>query len=168
VTIGLGGGQALESGRVAAFTGFIPADGVQVEEDGFPTKSFALDEYGGPSYPGLVAFSTESKISEDPDLMRGFVSATIKGYQDTLADPAAAVDALVNETQGVDKQLATAQLEAYEPLMGESDTYGQFDQANLEELSSFLVENDLSSEPIAPDRYATNEYTGGDALTAGQ
>jgi ABC-type nitrate/sulfonate/bicarbonate transport system substrate-binding protein len=168
VTIGFNGVQALESGRVAAFTGFIPADGVQVEEDGFPTKSFALDEYGGPSYPGLVAFSTESKISEDPDLMRGFVSATIKGYQDTLADPAAAVDALVNETQGVDKQLATAQLEAYEPLMGESDTYGQFDQANLEELSSFLVENDLSSEPIAPDRYATNEYTGGDALTAGQ
>jgi ABC-type nitrate/sulfonate/bicarbonate transport system substrate-binding protein len=168
VTIGFNGVQALESGKVAAFTGFIPADGVQVEEDGFPTRSFALDEYGGPSYPGLVAFSTESKISEDPDLMQGFVSATIKGYQDTLADPAAAVDALVSETQGVDKQLATAQLEAYEPLMGESDTYGQFDQANLEELSSFLVENDLASEPIAPDRYATNEYTGGDELTAGQ
>jgi ABC-type nitrate/sulfonate/bicarbonate transport system substrate-binding protein len=168
VTIGFNGVQALESGKVAAFTGFIPADGVQVEEDGFPTRSFALDENGGPSYPGLVAFSTESKISEDPDLMQGFVSATIKGYQDTLEDPAAAIDALVSETQGVDKQLATAQLEAYEPLMGESDTYGQFEQANLEELSSFLVENDLAPDPIAPDRYATNEYTGGEELTAAE
>jgi ABC-type nitrate/sulfonate/bicarbonate transport system substrate-binding protein len=168
VTIGFNGVQALEAGRVAAFTGFIPADGVQVEEDGFPTTSFALDEYGGPSYPGLVAFSTESKIAEDPELMQGFVDATIKGYQDTLADPAQAVDDLVNETQGVNKQLATAQLDAYIPLLGDSDTYGQFSNQALEELSTFLVDNDLASEPIAPDRYATNEYTGGEELSAGE
>jgi putative hydroxymethylpyrimidine transport system substrate-binding protein len=167
VTIGFNGVQALESGRVAAFTGFIPADGVQVEEDGFPTRSFALDEYGGPSYPGLVAFSTESKIAQDSDLMQGFVSATIRGYQDTLEDPARSIDDLISETQGVNEQLATAQLEAYEPLMGESDTYGQFNNGNLESLSEFLVENDLASAPIAPDRYATNEYTGGDELSSG-
>jgi ABC-type nitrate/sulfonate/bicarbonate transport system substrate-binding protein len=168
VTIGFNGVQALEAGRVAAFTGFIPADGVQVDEDGFPTKSFPLDEYGGPSYPGLVAFSTETKIADDPELMKGFVEATIKGYQDTLEDPAQSIDDLVSETQGVDKQLATAQLEAYVPLMGESDTYGQFSNAALEELSTFLVDNELASEPIAPDRYATNEYTGGEELSAGQ
>lgn len=167
VTIGFNGVQALESNRVAAFTGFIPADGVQVEEDGFPTRSFALDEYGGPAYPGLVAFSTETKISEDPELMQGFVSATIKGYQDTLEDPAQAVDDLVSETQGVNKQLATAQLDAYVPLMGESDTYGQFSNDALVSLSDFLVENDLASAPIAPDRYATNEFSGGDELSSG-
>ena len=168
VTIGFNGVQALEAGRVAAFTGFIPADGVQVEEDGFPTKSFALDEFGGPAYPGLVAFSTESKIAEEPELMQGFVEATIKGYQDTLADPATGVDDLVSETQGVDKQLATAQLDAYIPLMGDSDTYGQFSNQALEDLSSFLVENDLAKQPIAPDRYATNEYSGGEELSAGE
>jgi ABC-type nitrate/sulfonate/bicarbonate transport system substrate-binding protein len=168
VTIGFNGVQALEAGRVSAFTGFIPADGVQVEEDGYPTKSFALDEFGGPSYPGLVAFSTEDKIASDPDLMKGFVEATIKGYQDTLADPAQSVDDLVSETQGIDKQLATAQLDAYIPLMGPSDTYGQFSNKALEELSTFLVDNDLAKEPIAPDRYATNEFNGGEELTAGQ
>jgi len=168
VTIGFNGVQALEAGRVAAFTGFIPADGVQVEEDGFPTKSFALDEFGGPSYPGLVAFSTESKIADEPELMKGFVEATIKGYQDTLADPAQSVDDLVSETQGIDPKLATAQLDAYIPLMGESDTYGQFANKALEDLSKFLVDNDLAGEPIAPDRYATNEYTGGEELSAGQ
>lgn len=168
VTIGFNGVQALEAGRVSAFTGFIPADGIQVEEDGFPTKSFALDEFGGPSYPGLVAFSTEEKIASDPDLMKGFVEATIKGYQDTLADPEQSVDDLVSETQGVDKKLAMAQLEAYIPLMGESDTYGQFGNQALEELSSFLVDNDLAKEAITPDRYATNEFSGGEELSAGQ
>lgn len=160
VTIGFNGVQQLEAGKVSAFTGFIPADGVQVEEDGYQTKSFALDEYGGPSYPGLVAFSTETKIANESDLMQGFVSATIKGYQDTLNDPAQSVNDLVSETQGVDKKLATAQLDAYIPLMGDADTYGQFNTANLESLSEFLVANDLATKPISPDRYATDEFAG--------
>lgn len=162
VTIGFNGVQALEGGKVQAFTGFIPADGVQVEADGYETKSFALDEYGGPSYPGLVAFSTEEQIKAKPELMQGFVDATIKGYQDALADPQAAIDNLVSETQGVDPELAMKQFEAYVPLMGDSETYGQFNQKNLEALSEFLVDTGLASEPIAPDRFATTEFTGGD------
>jgi ABC-type nitrate/sulfonate/bicarbonate transport system substrate-binding protein len=159
VTIGFNGVQALESGKVKAFTGFIPADGVQVEADGYPTKDFPLDEYGGPSYPGLVVFSTESKIGEDPDLMQGFVDATIKGYQDALDDPAAAIDSLISQTQGIDKQLATDSFDAWVPLFGPADTFGQFNEENLESLSTFMVDNGLADEPIAPDRYATTEFT---------
>ncbi len=159
VTIGFNGVQALESGKVKAFTGFIPADGVQVEADGYPTKDFPLDEYGGPSYPGLVVFSTETKIGEDPDLMQGFVDATVKGYQDALEDPAAAIDSLISQTQGIDKQLATDSFDAWVPLFGPADTFGQFNQDNLESLSTFMVDNGLADEPISPDRYATTEFT---------
>jgi len=159
VTIGFNGVQSLESGKVKAFTGFIPADGVQVEADGYKTKSFPLDENGGPSYPGLVVFSTESKIGEDPDLMQGFVDATIKGYQDALSDPAAAIDALISQTQGIDKKLATESFDAWVPLFGPADTFGQFNTKNLESLSTFMVDNGLSDEEISPDRYATYEFT---------
>ncbi len=100
VTIGFNGVQNLESGKVDAFTGFIPADGVQIEVDGFPTTSFALDEYGGPKYPGLVVFSTEEQIAADPDLMQAFVSATVKGYDDVIADPQAGLDALLERESG--------------------------------------------------------------------
>ena len=164
VTIGFNGVQSLEAGKVQAFTGFIPADGVQVEADGYKTKSFPLDENGGPSYPGLVAFSTETMIADDPDLMKGFVEATIKGYQDALADPEAALTSLEDQTQGLDPELQKQVFDAYIPYFGESDTYGQFKKEALESLSTFLVDSDLASEPIAPDRYATNEFTGGDSL----
>ncbi len=68
VTIGFNGVQNLESGKIAGFTGFWPADGVQVNVDGKPTKDFKLDENGGPAYPGLVAFSTRRHIAQDPAL----------------------------------------------------------------------------------------------------
>ena len=74
VTIGFNGVANLESGKIDGFTGFIPADGVQVETDGYPTKSFAPDEYGDLDYPGLVVFSTEEEIAADPALMQGFVA----------------------------------------------------------------------------------------------
>ena len=161
VTIGFNGVQALEGGKVSAFTGFVPADGVQVENDGDQTKSFLLDENGGPSYPGLVAFSTQDMIKSDPALMKGFVDATIKGYQDALANPQKAIDDLVSQTQGVDKSLAMKQFEAYVPLFGPSTTYGQFNKKHLEELSTFLVKNNLVNSPIATSRYADSSIASG-------
>lgn len=162
VTIGFNGVQNLENGKVDAFTGFIPADGVQIEVDGFPTKSFALDEYGGPRYPGLVVFSTEDQIANDPDLMQSFVTATIKGYDDVIEDPQVGLDALLSENPAIPEDFARASLEAYGPLFkGDADSYGGFDTNNLEDLSTFMVDQGLADEPIAPDRYATNEFVEG-------
>ncbi len=159
VTIGFNGVQNLENGKVDAFTGFIAADGTQIEVDGFPTTSFALDEYGGPQYPGLVVFSTEETISSDPDLMAAFVDATVKGYEDTLADPAACLEQLLAENIGLDEELQQAQLDAYEPLFqANAPSYGAFQEQNIEALSTFLVDTGLAEEEITVDRYGTNEF----------
>ncbi len=159
ITIGFTGVQALQSGGVSAFTGYVPADATAVEADGQKTRSFLLDDNGGPSYPGLVAFSTEDEISSDPDLMKGFVEATTKGYQDALADPKAAADALASQADGVDPKIALDTFDAYVPLIGASGDVGVFDDQDLTDLSDFLIDGDLIKEPIAPDRYATNEFT---------
>ncbi len=87
VTVGFDGAQALVAGRIAAFTGFIPDDGVALQASGHPIASFALDRNGGPPYPGLVAFTTRRLIGGDPALVRAFVAATVHGYEDTLKNP---------------------------------------------------------------------------------
>ncbi len=56
---------------------------------GHPVSAFGLDQYGGPAYPGLVAFTTRGLIASDPQLVRDFVAATVHGYEDTLAEPRA-------------------------------------------------------------------------------
>lgn len=162
VTIGFNGVQNLENEKVDAFTGFIAADGTQIEVDGFPITSFALDEYGGPQYPGLVVFSTEDKVAQDPDLMAAFVEATVRGYDDTLANPEECLDELLSENAGLDRELQQAQLDAYEPLFqANAPSYGVFQEQNIESLSTFLVDTGLAEEPITFDRYATNEFVPG-------
>jgi putative hydroxymethylpyrimidine transport system substrate-binding protein len=162
VTIGFNGVQNLENGKVSAFTGFVPADGVQVEHDGQPIEAFPLDEWGGPSYPGLVVFSTQAQIKKEPALMQAFVSATIKGYEDVFKNPEVGIEALVNQNKGINEALAKESLEAYMPLFkGNASTYGIFETKVIEELSEFMVENELSKEPFTPSRYGTNEFVEG-------
>lgn len=160
VTVGFNGIQALQAGRISAFTGYVPADATAIEAAGQETRSFLFDEHGGVSYPGLVAFSTESHIAEDPGLMSGFVEATTAGYRDALRDPGRAVADLAEAADGVQESLALATFEAYEPLFGDPERFGVFLDARLAELSGFLVEYDLIDEPVSPGRLATNRFTG--------
>ncbi len=160
VLIGYNGVQDLTNGKVKAFIGFGPADGVQLDVSGVPSKSFMLSDYGGPEYPGLVVFSTVDKIASEPKLIQGFVSATIKGYEEgVLKDWHLGMAALLKYNPTIPKDFAEAGLKAYIPLwVGSAKSYGLFQTDKLEELSTFLVKNGLLKQPIAPDRYATNEF----------
>ena len=162
VTIGFNGVQDLENGSIDAFTGYVAADATQIELDGFPVISFPLDEYGGPRYPGLVMFSTEIRIAEAPELLGAIVACTAVGYERTIDDPDASLRDLVREVPALDEELAAAQLDAYLPLFqAKAPEYGAFDEGDLSSLSAFLVENGLAGAPIAPDRYATNQFIPG-------
>lgn len=159
VTIGFNGVQNLESKKINGFIGFYPADGVQVEQDGFPINVLAFDESGGPRYPGLVVFSTEKRITEDPALMNAFVDATVQGYDDTIADPAQSLDDLLAANKAMKRDITKAQLDAYLPLfLAGAKNYGVIDEANIEALSTFLVDKKLIKAPIAPSRFGTNEF----------
>ncbi len=155
VTVGFGGIQALIAGRISAFTGYIPADVPVVESRGRAVRSFAFDEYGGPSYPGLVAFSTGKRIAEDPELVRAFVTATIAGYRQALADPQVAVGDLVEAVPELDPDLAAETFKAYRPLFGDPESFGTIDRQDLVALSDFMVENDLIAERFTPEEFAT-------------
>src|ERR1700681_99188 len=70
VTIGFNGVPYLEAGKIDAFTGYWPDDGVSLQVSGYPITVFKLDKNGGPAYPGLVAFTSRPLVSRDPSLVR--------------------------------------------------------------------------------------------------
>lgn len=149
-TVGFDGGQALLAGRVAAFTGFIPDDGVALSVSGHPIEAFALDRFGGPPYPGLVAFTTRRELAADPALVHGFVSATLHGYRDTLADPARSLGELLGANPSLPRKLTAASLRAYLPLFSRT---GAISAAAVRATSAWMLANRLIARPVSPARY---------------
>jgi putative hydroxymethylpyrimidine transport system substrate-binding protein len=159
LTVGFDGIPYLEAGKIAAFLGYWPDDGVTLQVSGYPITAFKLDQNGGPAYPGLVAFTTRSLIARDPALVRGFARATVHGYEDTLRDPARSLDDLIAANPSVQRKLARASLAAYLPIFdarGVPD--GTLVPARIESLSRWLVRYRLISAPLAFARFGTNEF----------
>jgi putative hydroxymethylpyrimidine transport system substrate-binding protein len=159
VTIGFSGAQALASGKLSAFTGFWPDDGVSLQVTGTPITIFTLNGNGGPDYPGLVAFTTRRLIATDPGLVRAFVAATVHGYQDTLADPQRSLKDLYALVPGLDRRETAASLRAYLPLFhAGGGPLGTIHPAAVRALSAWMVAHRLIHRPVAPASYATNAF----------
>jgi putative hydroxymethylpyrimidine transport system substrate-binding protein len=160
VTVGFNGAQALVAGRIAAFTGFIPDEGVTLQASGHPITAFALDRYGGPAYPGLVAFTTRGLIASDPVLVRDFVAATVHGYEDTLADPSRSLSELEAANPTLPRKLTAASLKVYLSLFAAAHTvaFGTLRAANVQAMSRWMLGAGLIHAPIAPARYGTNAF----------
>jgi NitT/TauT family transport system substrate-binding protein/putative hydroxymethylpyrimidine transport system substrate-binding protein len=158
ITIGFGGVQALAGGKVAAFTGFWPADGPSLDATGHRSCSFKLDDHGGPRYPGLVAFASAKTIADRPDVLDGFARATARGYDDAIAHPAAALADLVKANPGLKGPVAKAQLDAYLPLFEAGTShFGVLTDAGLRNLSAFASRAKLVPAPFAPDAFRAGD-----------
>lgn len=153
VTLGFNGPQAVISGRVAAFTGYIPADSPVISMRGKPVRSFAFDRFGGPSYPGLVFFARGTRIAKEPSLMADFAAATARGYRDALAHPESAIGDLVAAADGLDRGLAAATFRAYRPFIGPAELFGRIRPEGVKGLSRFLRDNGLIRRTATPARF---------------
>ncbi|HWE34149.1 MAG TPA: ABC transporter substrate-binding protein [Solirubrobacteraceae bacterium] len=160
VNVGFNGAQDLAAGRIAAFTGFWPADGVQLAVSGHPITVFKLDSHGGPAYPGLVAFTTQALAASDPALVRAFVAATVHGYNDVLRHPVLGLHDLLALNPGLDRRFTNASLRAYLPLFDDGGRvrFGQLQPAHVAALSRWMVAHKLISRPIPVARYGTNAF----------
>jgi putative hydroxymethylpyrimidine transport system substrate-binding protein len=159
LTVGFNGVADLEAGKIAAFTGYWPDDGVTLQVSGYPVTDFKLNQWGGPDYPGLVAFTTRRLIRRDPALVRAFVAATAHGYEDTLRDPSRSLADLLALNPSIDRKLAKASLAAYLPIYAAGGVpYGTLVPAKIIALSRWLVRNHLVPHAVSPARFGTNAF----------
>jgi ABC-type nitrate/sulfonate/bicarbonate transport system substrate-binding protein len=159
ITIGFNGVPDLEAGKIAAFTGYWPDDGVSLAVSGYPVTDFKLDQWGGPAYPGLVAFTTSRLILANPALVRAFVRATVHGYEDTLRDPNRSLYDLLKANPALQRKLAKASLAAYLPIFDAGNVPdGTLVPSKITALSTWLVHNHLIRAPISPARFGTNVF----------
>jgi putative hydroxymethylpyrimidine transport system substrate-binding protein len=85
----------LISGQVDASLGaFWTHEPILAEQEGYPTNFLKVDDWGVPSYYELVITAGEVTVTERSELVERFLRATRRGYEDAIADPAAAIAAL--------------------------------------------------------------------------
>jgi NitT/TauT family transport system substrate-binding protein len=85
---------ALLSGKVDTIPGFRFGDFLRAYTQNADTKIKLFSDWGI-NVLGNGYLVTTKTLAEKPDLVRGFVRATIHGWTDTIADPRAGVDALL-------------------------------------------------------------------------
>jgi putative hydroxymethylpyrimidine transport system substrate-binding protein len=142
VTIGFNAVSALAAGKVDAATAFWNAEGVALQQQGVPVREFRVDDYGAPKYPELILVTSAKLLGSDPDLVHGVVQATTHGYEDVVADPAAALDGLIAAVQGLDRGEQQAELDALTKASAFSPP-GAFDRGVLGQWSQWDVEHGI-------------------------
>jgi NitT/TauT family transport system substrate-binding protein/putative hydroxymethylpyrimidine transport system substrate-binding protein len=147
VTIGFSAVASLAAGRVDAATGFWNAEGVALRRQGIPTRIFKVQEYGAPPYPELVVAATRRTVEEQPELIRGFVAATERGYDLVELDPETGLEHLLAADPALDRADQAAQLRALLPDLRPQP----FSAKTLGEWSEWDVEHGLLQHPVDVD-----------------
>ena len=143
---------------------FTAWEGVEAELRGIALRYFQFSDYGFPEFYQVVLACDARWLEREPDLARRFVAATVRGFEEAVADPEAGVAALVAENPGVfdanpDLPLASQRyLDEGGYLL---DAAGRFGSQTLEQwtgYSRFLYEQGLLTGPDGKPLAAPPDY----------
>lgn len=125
VNIGFDLVPGLVSGRVAASLGaFWTHEPILAAQEGFATEMLKVDDWGVPPYYELILVANEADLDSRRERIEGFLRATRHGYQDAIADPAAALAALQAASPEIDVAVETEGLQLLIPVW--TDANGEF------------------------------------------
>jgi ABC-type nitrate/sulfonate/bicarbonate transport system substrate-binding protein len=111
----------LVAGEVDAFASFLNNQPIALAAEGIETVTWLLADYGFNTYADAF-FVTEDTLADPEardDVVR-FLRATRRGWEDAIADPAAAAQIVVDEYGAdldLDLEQQTAQMEAFVPMI---------------------------------------------------
>lgn len=104
---------SLAEGTVDAVTGFSFTSFLNTARLGVPEDDISvilMADHGVDLYGNVIIANTEFAAA-NPDAVSAFLEAVAKGWVDTIADPAAAIEALVSVNPAMDGELELRRLE---------------------------------------------------------
>lgn len=160
VNVGLNLLPALLGGQAQAILGgFRNIEGVDLTERGENPAVVPVDQLGVPTYDELVLVAQRSRVEDDPEAIRLFLSALANGTRDAIANPEAATQSVLNAGKGLDPRLTRAEIDATLPLLAPApgQPFGQMDGAKWELFASWMADRGLISDVPEVDEVLTNE-----------
>lgn len=150
---------SLLQGQVDAILGSIDAYQIQLESQGASLDVYRFADYGVPTVSTSI-FVTNSFRASNPDVIRRFVSASLKGWYFAIDNPERSVRALKAVFPNVNEKLAAQELAAIGPLFcsGGAKFIGKAEDALWAKSQELLSEVKLLPVGQDPRSYYTHEF----------
>lgn len=138
----------LLDGKVDIWPGYVINEVLTAKEKGFDVSVIAPADYGISLYADAL-FTTERMLKEKPAVVRAFVAATLKGWNEAVADPAAAAGLTVKQSAQLAFDHELAMVKASIPLLKPDDRpIGSMDEAGWAGLHDFLLSAGFLKAPL--------------------
>lgn len=116
-----------------------------------------LDERLDYYTPVIVA--NTATLESDPEMVKAFLRATAKGYQDCIDDPDTAAEILHSYAPDYDlEMLKLSQNILAEKYMEDADTWGIMKEEVWNNYTDFMVEYGVLEEAVPTDKLFTNDF----------
>lgn len=124
---------------------FVNNQPVTFEEKGFELNIIKPSDYGITSY-GYVIITKEETIKNDPELVRAFVQATLKGWEYALANREEAVDLVLKYNSELDREFQLKVLDKAADLIDTGKPIGSMEKEKWEITRDILFEQELINQ----------------------
>ncbi|ADZ71517.1 ABC transporter substrate-binding protein [Polymorphum gilvum] len=156
----------LAQGQVQAIFGFSFSSVLNLKAQGIAEDDIVtlmMGDHGLDLYGNVVMVNTDFAAA-NPDAVKGFVKALVKGYLDAIADPAAAIPYVMKRNEVLDAAVETERLEmAVTDSMAtaavKANGFGGVDMDKLAKTMEFLkISMGVSANPPAPEKVFDPSY----------
>ena len=163
-TVSVGSGdpvQLLAAKQIDLAWVFYGWEGFQAKEQGLNLNFVLLSDHTDciPDYYTPVLITSEAMIKNKPDVVRAFMKAVSKGYQDAIANPQEAAGILLKNAPELDKKLvADSQAWLSPRYQADSPRWGEQKLSVWQNYSEWMAKNKIIDKPIDAQAAFTNDF----------
>lgn len=161
VSLGTGIAQMIEAQKVDAAVAFFFNDGLKVVSDGTPMSWTLLSDVGLPIYSSSLTVNEET-IKKNPELVRRFTRAFVKGWTYALTHQQETLDTFLKANPTVDPKYSALKFPEVMKLTQTPDTekngIGYSSKEQWEAMQKALLEMGIMDKPVNVGVVFTNQF----------
>ena len=156
--IGFNQVELVAAGQQDIIVGYAANEPIQLRAKGIAVTEMRVADYAQLAANGILA--SEKVIAEDPDLVRAFVGAFLKGLEDTIANPDEAFTISEKYIENFSQLDADVQRKVLEISIEQwrTERLGYSDPQSWENMQDILLNMGLISEKTDLSKAFTNEF----------
>lgn len=133
-------------------------DGIAAKVKNIPLTYFPLTDYGLDFYTPII-ITSEDKIAKDPELVKKFMDATSKGYNDCVNSPDECAEYLLKHAPEIDRELALqSQRYLAKEYISDAAYWGEMKQNVWEKFSKFMYDYKMTDSMLDYSKAYTTEF----------